>query len=442
MKHRVVVSIVLCLGLLAVGIGVLRFLYSKRPQPPSTKGEAESLSVSTEVLVRGSHRETAQGYGVVRALRETLVSAEVTAVVVWVSDEAEAGQRVKQGQELVRLDRRDFELRLVSARAQHAEAEAALKALEAERENISARIVLSRRELELAERELDRRRQLEGINLSPSELDEQIQQTSAKERLLLEMTLRGEVLEHEIVRARAVVDARLADVSQRQRDLDRTAARAPFGGTIVARHVAVGTRVDPGTPLFDLVDGDRVEVAVSLGARYYDEVRIGATATLRRHDGGAVLWTGAVQRLGPKVDADDRTFTAYLELDGGEVPLPPGSFVIAEIDSLEHDDVIVVPRVAFANDRVFVLAPAPATHAGAGGQVRIAEARRPVVRRWLPGFALVDSGLRAGERVIVTSVEEIDHGTRVVLAVPAVQGDETDALREREGAEALRSADP
>ena len=82
----------------------------------------------------------------------------------------------------------------------------------------------------------------------------------------------------------------------------------------------------------------------------------------------------------------------------------------AEIDGTKHEDVIVVPRTAVVGDRVYV-----ATRLDQKTGVAEIEGRTPVIRRRLTDMVLLESGVDPNERMVVSNVEKIAHGSRVVV---------------------------
>ena len=152
----------------------------------------------------------------------------------------------------------------------------------------------------------------------------------------------------------------------------------------------------PGTPLFRLVDPEKVAVAITLGASSYGEVALGAEVALRLQEEGPVVWRGPIVRRSASVDLQERTFRIYAEVPTGEAtaPLPPGSFVIAEVPSRVHRDSLRRPpgcaprRAAFRGLRV--------RHRTRLGVV---DERVPTIRALLSDVALLEGGVEPGELV-------------------------------------------
>ncbi len=408
---RVVVSLSLFVGLLAAGYAGMRVLASLK-KPPARGGEAlPRLIVEVQPLSRTDYVEWLLGYGTARAVRESTVVAEVQGLVKWLSPKLEPGQYVEAGEELVRLDDRDYRQQEMSTLARLAQAKAALRRIETVIEGLKENLAAARAELQAAERQTERlRRAVEQGAASASDLDAQLIALKARQRTVigLESQLRSALPDLE--QARAEVDAVEATLAQVRNNLVRTVIRAPYSGFIVERRAQIGVFVAPGTPLFRIVDRSRVEIPISLPASRYGHVQRGASVEVMLEDDGPVIWRGVVARISPDIDAASRMFRVYLDVtgNGAEAPIAPGAFVAARIQGRVFRDVFVLPRVAFMGERVFVVKPDADTP-----DVAVVEERTPKVVAMLPDVVLVNDGLAEGEELVITNVDQVGHGTRV-----------------------------
>ena len=409
LNSRIVVSAILIAALLALGTGAFVGLLKLKKDPEKADRKPPRTVVRVVAASRGEFRETLRGYGRARALRAADVSAEVSGVVAWVSDGLEAGTAVEAGDDLVRIDKRDYETALATVKARREQADSTVSGLTVRRKNTNRRLELARKDLEAAERELQRVNGLaEQEVVTQSELDRQRITKSLTEKEVVGLESQLEQTVEDLVRARAEIAAADAALSRATTDLDRTTVRAPFAGRIVARRISSGTRIAPGTVLFTLVDLSRVEVPVALAASRYGEVVVGSKAVIRDHADGAPRWTGTVARISPVVSDRDRTFSVFLVIEGNPLvnPVPPGTFVLAEVEGRQFTGVITVPRVAFVGERIYLAV-------GNGTEEAAVVTRTPEVLRMLPSVALVTGGLEPGDRVIITNLEQIAEGATV-----------------------------
>jgi RND family efflux transporter MFP subunit len=416
---RLAVSLVLVLVFVAMGVGIMFLFVKMKKKATRVPGAPPRTAVKVIEAKRAPYREILSGYGRARALREAQIAAEVGGVVRWVSRSLEAGMAVDKDEELVRLDARDYERALESAEARLAQAGTSVPRLKTDQASIARRLALTREDLLASKRELERIRGLaEGGVVTRSELDRQRISTSLTEKQVLILEAQESSITQELARAQSEIEAATAAKKRASLDLERTVIKSPYSGRIINRLARVGARVAPGAALFEIVDLSRVEVPVALGASQFGEVVAGAAASIRLTEGGEVVWEGKVVRVSAAVRSQDRTFLVYLVIDGSaeENPVPPGAFVIAEVEGRLHESVIPVPRAAFVADRLYVAVRAE------NGEALIDE-RTPEIERLLPERALVKGGLKDGELVVVTNLEQIADGSRVQLVESAAEGE-------------------
>ncbi len=180
----------------------------------------------------------------------------------------------------------------------------------------------------------------------------------------------GTAEELEIARTR-LAQAR-AQRSMASRQLGDTSVRAPFAGAIADRHVAPGTYVKSGTPLFDLVAIDQLRLTLEVPERHAAAVTVGTPVQLRpravRSPGaeapddlsagtGAAL--AAITRVSPVVSPATRTFTVEAVFSPAGSALKPGMYITAELALGEATESVRVPRSAvfhvLGHDRVMVV---------------------------------------------------------------------------------------
>jgi len=403
------VSGALVVLLLLLGAGAFAGLMKLKKEPVKSGRKAPRTVVRVVAATRGGYQETLRGYGRARALRQSDVSAEVPGVVAWISDDLEAGSAIEAGVELLRIDARDFKTGHATATARKSQADAAVASFTVRLSSLTRRLEIARKDLETADREFDRVRELaEDEVVTQSELDRQRITKSLTEKEVLTLESQLDATEKELLRARAEVVAAKATLDRAKLDLERTTVRAPFAGRVVERRSSRGARVSTGGILFTLVDLSLVEVPVALGASHYGEVAAGSDASIRIREGGEAVWTGTVARVSPTVNDRDRTFSAFLVVKGSPLanPVPPGTFILAEIQGRAFDNVIAVPRIAFVGDRIYLAKGSSTDEATVTSCV-------PEVLRMLPSTALVTGGLEPGQRVIVSNLEQIADGAAV-----------------------------
>ena len=307
--------------------------------PSIERVESERLIPTVRVL--DAHPQTLR-YGVhtqgtVQPRTESSVVPEISGRVVWISPSLASGGFFEEGDPLLRIEQRDYELALDRAKAA---------------------VKRARSELDFAASELERQEGLSrGGVASRSELSDARRTASVAEANLF--------------------DARAA-VEQAERDLARTEIRAPFQGRVRDEEVDVGQFVTRGSAIARIYATDYVEVRLPIAdaeLAFLDLRTPGADGTsgpdtlprvfLRATFAGQPAeWIGHVVRTEGAIDLRSRLVNVVARVEdpyqrkspNGGVPLPVGLFVQAEIEGPQAENVIVVPRYAVReNSRVLVV---------------------------------------------------------------------------------------
>jgi len=417
--RAILVTLILVAGFLYGGFTVFSVI-SQKEGPAESPPAGPRIAVRTLRAEREAYRDVLRGYGQVRALRTTDVAAQVTGLVEKIDARLEPGNEVKPGTDLVFIQREDFEDVRENARAGVEQRKATEAGSKAALASLKQRLVVARSEHEISNRRLKSLLELEESSSSArDDVDVQRLQVAAMARNVLSLGQQVATTEQTLLRIRQEILAAGAALRRAERDVARTRIQAPYTGRIVSRAVQPGARVVPGTLLFQIVDLDVIEVPVRIGASHMGEIIQGARARLLLNEDGKPVWTGKVARIAPTIDVQERTMTAYLEVRSGQasVPISPGTFVIGEIDGAVYEDVVVLPRTAMISGAAYVVEP-DRNNPGQG----IVRERHPRIRRLLPEVALIASGIESGEEVVVTNLEQMSDGLRVLITRPAEIG--------------------
>ena len=188
---------------------------------PSAPAGAAASGLATVAAESGNAANLASFDGVVEAVRQTVVAAQVAGAVVAL--EVKAGDAVKPGQVLVRIDARGAEQNTLSSDAQVRSARAAL---------------------EVAAKELERQKQL---------FDKRYVSQAALERA-----------EAQFKSTQAAVAAQLAQAGVARTQSGFFIVRAPYAGVVAEVPVALGEMAMPGRPLLSLYDPGLLRVTVAV----------------------------------------------------------------------------------------------------------------------------------------------------------------------------------
>jgi RND family efflux transporter MFP subunit len=353
--------------------------------------------------------------GTVEPRTESDLVTEVSGRIVWVSQQLAAGGFFDEGDLLVRIDPRDYEVALEGALAALARAE-------------SNRVH--------ANSELRRQRSMRqsGASSKSSLGDAVFSQASAEA---------------------GVREARVA-VRRAELDLERTEIRSPFAGRVREKHVDVGQFMGRGATIARVysIDYAEVRLPISDADLAYLDLPLGyngqsaaASDAAPSFDGAAELgdsaspqpksvdslpeastgpevelfaeyagerfsWPGHVVRTEGALDPRTRMINIVARVDdpygrnksaSPQPPLPVGLFVEAAIEGRQVEDVYEVPRSALRRrNQVMVVDAEDRIHF-----------REVVVLRSHRERSWIRSGLEPGERLVVSPLETATDGMKV-----------------------------
>ncbi len=413
MRRQLIVSFILIVILLAGGIGIAVGLVKTKPEPHTRDVARPPLLVETVVVQPQTVVEPIVGYGTARADRFARLSAQVAGEIIELGDWFKPGVEVRTGQVLLRIDEEEYNRYLERAKSMLDADRAQLAQLDIEERNLDRLIAIAKKELDIAQSDFDRVKSLfEDGESHPREFDQYhraLQQARSAHQTLEN---RKALLPFQRAQREANCRNRQAEVDLAQLNVDRCRIVAPFDGQINDVMVELGERVPIGRELVSLLNPDLIEVPIELPAAVRHRVRAGAPCRLAVDSTDEVAWRGRVKRISPTASETTRTFKLYVEVDNTEQAqhLVPGFFVRAVIDGPTLAYVLIVPRGAIQQGRVFVF-----------NQGR-AHSREVHVERHLLDQTVV-SGLQSGEIVITSNLDALYDGVAVRLEQEPVAPD-------------------
>lgn len=287
-------------GLLAAGLilaGALPGRSQERPPSPVRYTEAREHDVRGSIRLPGS----------VESQAVSLVASEVEGRVV--AFPAREGVTVRKEEVLVRLNTAELVLRSQIASAQLKEARA---------------------RLELAERNLDRARELFADKVVPQQdLDNAVSEFHAWQGRAEQFT---------------------AEVARIQLDLDRSIIRAPFAGTVVDERTELGEWIGVGDPVVEMVALDDLEVRVDVPERYFRNLDPDAAPTVTFEALPGLEITGSIRAIIPRADPQARTFPVKVRISNREGRIGVGMLAEVFLPAGEAYRATVVPKDALVTD--------------------------------------------------------------------------------------------
>lgn len=357
---------------------------------PSLKSELPDSGIPAVRVIEATPQTiklNIRSQGVVVPRTEIDLVPEVAGQIVRLHPSLAAGGFFEAGDILMMIDPRDYDHAIAEAHARIAEAERQVAMEEAQAEQ-------ARQEWQVLG---------EGI---PSPL-----------------TMR----EPQLAEARAKLKAAQADMVKARLQRGRCEWRSPFAGRVRNLHIGLGQYVQPGEKLARLYATDIAQIRLPLATDQFayldllldhrdNKAERGPRVALSGEFAGVThRWEGHVIRTEGALDEETGLLHAVAEVRNpykvkpGQPPLIPGLFVKAEIEGREQADVFVLPPGAVnASQEVLLVDTENRLHI-----------RRVEILRREPDRILAKSGLKAGERLVISRIEVPVEGMKVSAEIVA-----------------------
>lgn len=384
------IKFVLPVAVIAVALFTARLITANKPEPQIRPSAASMAVVDTTRLVASAYPVTIRSQGTVRpTLANTLVPA-VDGAIIRINELFVVGGAFSQGDVLLQIDPRDYEIALKQAQANLAQAEAGL----------------------LEQQALADQAQLEWDSLGrrgqPSEL-----------------TLR----KPQLAAASAQRDAAKAQVQRAELDLERTRVVAPYDGIVSERLVDTGQFVGRGAPVGSIHSIDAVDVRLPLTNRQLTYLQLPGNVPefeapdveLRASIGSVPqVWTGTLIRA-EGIDSTTQQLNVVARINQpytqADQPLRVGQFVQALIEGQVLEEVFVIPLSALRE----------------ATQVLVVDEndelqRRTVSVAWSDDeVAAIDGGLNEGDLLVLTPMSTVADGTPVRVTIDGVAPEQVES---------------
>ena len=344
--------------LMGMGFGALFALGATRliPQPqkaapvPAKIQPIQGLAVTTAKVQLTPVNQTLKATGTVTAVEMIPILSQSTGLQIEqiLVDE---GDYVQVGQLLARLDDSIPQAQKAQEIASIAESQAKLAELNAgsRREEIQraketvnriqAEIQQAQSDWDLAKKRVERNQtlQIEGA-IAQDRLDEVLNEERSKKALLQQSQARLREAQAQLaqleagprleVKAQAI--AQLAAAKSRlqlvEAQLKNTRVISPVRGKIVKRNAKLGDITSSQTPLFEIIEDNRLELQLKVPENQLKTLRIGQSVTIYSDSDNRIQLEGKIREIYPTVDANSRQALIKVSLPG-DTSLKPGMFL-------------------------------------------------------------------------------------------------------------------
>lgn len=339
------------------GVGTWLLIQSREPTPQQTQ-TPEAPGVAIQSVTPERAYWYAHSQGTVRSQHYADVVSEISGKVVFVHPKLHAGQALKKGETLARLDTQDQQLALARAQASLAKAQQHLAQVMAESQQ--------------AQTDWQRL----GKTGSPSPLS---------------------LKQPQVAEAKANIKAARAERQSAELNLARAHITAPISGRLLNESLVLGQYLTPGHKVATLYSQTQLEVALPLHQDLLDQLPSASSqpkVTLTSLN-GQQSWQAQIAYDQGSIDEKTHLVTWIAHVAQSERPPRLGQFLRAKIRGSVLENVFKIPEQALRNDRQVYLLDENNT-------LKIQEVE--IATRY-QGELLIGQGLKVGDRVILSPLD-------------------------------------
>jgi len=411
---KAIVQAVLALAVLFAAFQGMNRLVATKPEVAKRPVQEKSYAVTTVPVEIQDHAPAIKIYGETVAGRQVDLRTLVAGEIVSVHQELKAGGQLKKGDELLAVDRFDFEGAVTEAKANLAEAKARQVENEGRVALEVANVVRVREQLEFAQKDLERAAQLrQSGSVTERTLDERRLLVSQRQQGL-EQRINTLALERAKVDQQAAVISRLEwRLANAERDLENTVLRAPFDAIVRSEAAQAGRMVGVNDVVASLYSRDELEVRFTLSDNQYGRLVADAGTVVDRE--AKVLWhlgsepltySAVIDRVGADVARTRGGVDVFakIQFEPGATPLRPGAFVEVSVPDQTYGASARIPETAlYGGGKVFVV-----------DEGRM-ESRQVQGLALDDGYIIVRGNLSAGDELITTRIPEAGDGVLIQI---------------------------
>ncbi|MDA1210871.1 MAG: HlyD family efflux transporter periplasmic adaptor subunit [Planctomycetota bacterium] len=260
-----IVRITVPVALLAAGIASFVVISNQRKVPERIERITAIPTVETVAVELHDKALNFDVDGMVVPHREISLSGEVRGRITYKSPLCRAGRYVKEGEVLLQIDPRTYELDVERITEEVNQSNAAIRENDIEIQNTQALIEIAEKEASIQQLEF---KKIVGLGERKAISETQVSEAeraylAAKSSLTI---LKNQLSTYEARKPRlvSVRDLDQIRLDQAQLDFERSTIRAPIDGMVVSESVEVDSFVQPGTPMLAMEDIKAAEVRCNL----------------------------------------------------------------------------------------------------------------------------------------------------------------------------------
>ncbi|MDR2529236.1 MAG: efflux RND transporter periplasmic adaptor subunit [Synergistaceae bacterium] len=236
---------------------------------------------------------------------------------------------------------------------------------------------------------------------------------------LLELSKKGGVAHSEVDRAYTVMKNEEANAQASRSTLQRTDLKSSIDGVVAARSVEPGEVAEVGRSLVSIVDPSDMEAQLMVSKKDIHNITRNTSVELMVDEATSKGW---VKRLSPEAQVGSGLYPVVVGLspDSG---ILPGTYLEGRFLVEKKEDVVIISSdvVMYRGDKEFV-------YVAKDGKASMVEIKTGEGRG---GRVIVTSGLRNGDRLVVSGNRALFHGAFISESVGKTDISETGAAGKR-----------
>ncbi|WP_420102317.1 efflux RND transporter periplasmic adaptor subunit [Bosea sp. (in: a-proteobacteria)] len=182
---------------------------------------------------------------------------------------------------------------------------------------------------------------------------------------------------------------------------------APFNGVVGLRSVGIGDYVSVGKQLITLTNIDPIKIDFRVPEIYLSRVKVGQPVQVRVDAAPDKPFAGKIFAIDPVVDVNGRAIRLRATVPNPDLALKPGLFARLSIIVDQRENAIVVPEMAVVPDGIGKM-----IYVAENGKAR----RVPVeLGKRLPGKVEVVGGLKPGMQIVTAGQMRLRDGAAIAI---------------------------
>lgn len=207
--------------------------------------------------------------------------------------------------------------------------------------------------------------------------------------------------------ARLAMKAAESQLTLAKKQLDDTKIKSPISGTVNKRFVDLGTMVNAGTPVANIVDISTLKVLLNVSEKDAFQIKPGQQADITTDVYPGILFYGRVDNIASKAD-EAHTYQVEVKLpNDNKHPLKAGMFATVVFTGQNNTESLAIPRESLIGSikdaYVYTV------------RDKIAKLKNVVIGKTSGNFLEVLSGLSENDVIVINGQNNLSDNSKVVI---------------------------